>query len=643
MPWNHPALAVRRALATGAAALLAVSALPALPAQAAAPTPIAQIQGTGTVSPLVGKTVTTEPALVTAVYPSGPGSLGGFVIQTPGTGGKRNLSAASQAVFVYTGTTQTTVKIGDAVQVTGVVGEYNGLTQLSGNIGVTPLTQKLTPVKPVTNKWADTASTRENLESMLYQPSETFTVSNTYNVGRYGEVGLVSGRTLPMQPTEAARPGTPQAAAQTAFNEAMTVTLDDGTNRGFAASPTQAPRSVPYITPSKPGAVGDAAHITKPVIVDYRYNLWRFQPTSPVETGGEPVRIQHRDEAVPGVGGQLRIATFNVLNYFTTTGDAAGCKGSNYSTDGTFNVASGCSVRGAFDAADLARQQAKTVSAINALSASVVGLMEVENSARLGEKKDEALDTLVAALNKAAGYTKWAAAHVPADQYEPLDQQDFIQSAIIYQPSQATLTGPVRALGTQATVGKPFNAARTPIAATFTSTGGGKTTTPTTVVVNHFKSKGSAPKTGPDADKGDGQGAWNATRVAQANALLGWIPELTKQAGSADIALIGDFNSYSQEDPIQVFAAAGFKDAAPRGGAREFTYQYDGLSGSLDHVLLSPSLAKRLTGAAAWNINSVQSPLLQYAQYRTTAQDYYQPNWFASSDHDPFIAGFRAK
>ncbi len=43
-------------------------------------------------------------------------------------------------------------------------------------------------------------------------------------------------------------------------------------------------------------------------------------------------------------------------------------------------------------------------------------------------------------------------------------------------------------------------------------------------VVNHFKSKGSG--SGPDADQGDGQGASNATRVAEAQALVGFVDDL---------------------------------------------------------------------------------------------------------------------
>ena len=118
------------------------------------------------------------------MYPGDPGTLGGFVIQTPGTGGHVDTSRASNAVFVYTGATQSTVAVGDRVQVTGVAGEFKGLTQLAGNVEVTPVRDKLPAVKPVTNNWASTAANRENLESMLYLPKEKFRVSDTYGVGR---------------------------------------------------------------------------------------------------------------------------------------------------------------------------------------------------------------------------------------------------------------------------------------------------------------------------------------------------------------------------------------------------------------------------------------------------------------------------
>ena len=61
-----------------------------------------------------------------------------------------------------------------------------------------------------------------------------------------------------------------------------------------------------------------------------------------------------------------------------------------------------------------------------------------------------------------------------------------------------------------------FDNAREPLAQGFTPTGGGD---PFLVVVNHFKSKGSAGSGALNADLFDGQGASNEDRVRQADAL----------------------------------------------------------------------------------------------------------------------------
>ena len=69
-----------------------------------------------------------------------------------------------------------------------------------------------------------------------------------------------------------------------------------------------------------------------------------------------------------------------------------------------------------------------------------------------------------------------------------------------------------------------------------------------TVIANHFKSKG-CPGTGADADAGDGAGCFNGTRTDQANRLLTWINgTVLPAAGDPDVLLLGDFNSYAQED-----------------------------------------------------------------------------------------------
>ena len=236
------------------------------------------------------------------------------------------------------------------------------------------------------------------------------------------------------------------------------------------------------------------------------------------------------DDRAPRVGGALSVASFNVLNYFTTTGSGrTSCTGGNLATDDTFNVTFDCDVRGAWDPADLRRQQTKIVTALNALDADVVGLMEIENSVVLGEQPDEALASLVGALNRAAGFRKWA--FVPSSTELPATtDQDVITNALIYQPRWVRLDRPARALGAAAGAGGAFANARTPIAASFTPWSGGD---PVLVVVNHLKSKGADGATGDNADRGDGQGAYNGDRVRQAQALRDWVPHGAAVRGRA--------------------------------------------------------------------------------------------------------------
>ena len=106
-----------------------------------------------------------------------------------------------------------------------------------------------------------------------------------------------------------------------------------------------------------------------------------------------------------------------MLNYFTTLGDAnddnigdGGCTPFRDRDDDGNTVNGGCDQRGAWDPQDFERQQSKIVNAINALDADVVGLMEIENSARPSARpRTRRLDSLVAALNADAGAGTWAA------------------------------------------------------------------------------------------------------------------------------------------------------------------------------------------------------------------------------------------
>ncbi|MGH3353090.1 MAG: ExeM/NucH family extracellular endonuclease [Nocardioides sp.] len=614
---------------------------------------IADIQGTGTSSPLDGETVTTS-GIVTAAYPSG--GFFGFYLQTPGSGGSLDLGAhdASDAVFVYQPRSAgaVTVEPGDVVTVTGEVTEYAGLTEVSVAAAGDIVTDGTGSIDPVVSQWPATAAQKESLEGMLLAPQGDFTVSNTYGVENYGELGLAQGDRPLLQPTEVARPGSDEAAAVEADNAARSIVLDDGSSATLRP-PTS--RTIPYVSNTAPVVVGASVDFRGPVILSEGGSpsspTYRLQPTQ-VATADPgswaadfgDVRSDAPDESKIGRRADVKIASFNVLNYFTTLGDAdddnvgdGGCTAYKDRDGDGNNVRSGCDQRGAWDPADLGRQQAKIVSAINALDADVVGLMEIENSARMGERPDEATMSLVAALNAAAGHKVWTANPSSAE-LPDASGSDVITNAIIYKRSAVRPLGKARALGDQSGDDQAFGNAREPIGQVFKPAGGGA---PFLFVVNHFKSKGSPGPWPGDEDSGDGQGASNESRVRQATALVSWVSSIRSETGIADVALAGDFNSYTQEDPMQVLYEAGYADSETLSGNEEYSYSFSGLVGSLDHVLLNRHAQRRFTGSDIWGINSGESVLFEYSRYNYTGADLHTDSPFRSSDHDPVVVGLK--
>ena len=609
------------------------------PTPPADPVAISEIQGTADASPLVGQTVTTT-GIVTAHYPSG--GLNGYVLQAPGTGGDIDLAIhdASDAIFVYSSATVGDVALGETVEVTGQVSEYYGLTQLSVPAGGATIVADAEPVAPVELEWPAGDAERESLESMLLAPQGTYTVSNTYGTNQYGEVGLAFGDEPLRQPTDVAAPGSTEAAAVVADNAARGVVLDDGASTNFTSSANSS-LTPPYVSLTEP-VVGGTATFDEPVVLSFGFDLWRFMPTAPVAgdgTGEDGVTFSNpRTSAPEAVGGDVSVASFNVLNYFTTLGeDIAGCEAYEDRDGDGNNVRTGCDVRGAWDAADLERQQDKIVAAINALDASVVGLMEIENSARLGETADEATATLVDALNDAAGSDIWA--YVPSsDDLPEASEQDVITNAIIYRPAEVVTEGASLALGDQSASDQAFGNAREPIGQVFAPTDGGEEFL---FVVNHFKSKGSAGPWPGDADAGDGQGSSNESRVRQATALAEWVEEA--RGDTESVILAGDFNSYGQEDPMQVLYGAGYVDAETALDIDTSSYSFSGLSGSLDHILMNEHALARATGGDIWNINSGESVALEYSRYNNHGTLFYADDVYRSSDHDPVLVGLTAE
>ena len=607
-------------------------------------TPIPDIQavGAGDDSAMVGATVTTV-GVVTASYPAAESGLGatldGYTIQTPGSGGAWDEGrASSDALFVYAGKKGQVPAPGTCVRVTGTVGEFPATTATGNPQSLTQLSatgfaqvdgcEAVAPT-PVTGVPADGQA--EPYESMLLAPQGTWTITDNYQTNQYGTLALTPGPEPLRSATDVVAPG--QAARDyEAANAARVIALDDGTNTNLLkGTATEVPYA--YLANGAPARVGYHVSFDGPVVLEPRHGSFVFQPTSMVagHPDRSPVTITGQRPGAPTVGGDTRVATFNVLNYFSDLGvDEAGCTGYPDRT-GAFVTAKKCRVRGAFSREAFANQQAKIVAAINALGADVVALEEIENPLAVGSgtDRDASLARLVEALNEAAGAGTWA--YVPSPPIIPADE-DVIRVAFIYKPARVSPVGSSVIHDDPAFTGL----ARQPLAQEFARVSPERAAAPTFVVIaNHFKSKGSVPDGAPagNTDNGDGQGNANAIRVAQARALASFAARYADKP----TLLVGDFNSYSQEDPIKALEGAGWARVS---GAGPASYVYSGRSGSLDHVFANAAAKPLLAGVTSWAVNAQESIAFEYSRAGMNAHlSVEADNPYRSSDHNPEIIG----
>jgi predicted extracellular nuclease len=621
--------------------------------------PIAAIQGTGDTSPLAGQSVTTE-GVVTAVYTTG--GFNGFYVQTGGSGGTEAADAtpgASDAIFVFGSTAAGQVSIGDSVRVSGTATEFSGTTEITGP-AVAKLTTPLPAVVPGAIAWSSltTAAQKETHEGELIAPQGTFTVADNYDANWYGSFTLAAGDTPLRQPTDVGRPGSAEALAAVADNAARMVTLDDGASVNYSAAANTG-TALPWFTATNAVSIGSKVSFHQPVILEYRFSLWNFQPTQRVTDDGAAVATfsdTRTGNQQPGnVGGTVRLATFNVENYFPTTGEAyvaAGLGTCTYYTDRAGNriAVNRCTgpgdtagPRGAANDVSFQRQQAKIVTGINRLGASIVSLEEVENSAKFGKPRDAALATLVDALNAAAGATVWAYVPSPAV-LPPAADEDVIRSAFIYKPADIALVGTSAILTTASGPGEPFSIAREPLAQGFKKAGATDADA-FVVVTNHWKSKGSGTPLYPgDAEDtsspANNQGSFNETRVREAQATVAFADQVAAGLGTSRIFIVGDLNSYTHEDPMHVLYDAGYTDLGATYDPAESTYSFDGMQGSLDHVLANPAARAMVTGADVWQINAQEAIAYSYSRYNYNVTLLFNgADPFAASDHDPVVIG----
>lgn len=409
---------------------------------------------------------------------------------------------------------------------------------------------------------------RESLEAMRLAPRGHLVLSEVYGQ-RDGEV-TVSAGDLRYQATEIAEPG--ELA------------------RRFRAEERN--RSLVLQFPAPPGrtlGAGTRLDGIAGVLSDGPggYRLLLADPPESVIGGPPP-------PPPPPPRHALRVGSMNLHNYFNGDG-----RGGGFPTG-----------RGAETHAEFLEQQARLVAAIHALDPHVLAVQELEND---GFGRHSAAQGLADALLAATG-KPWRVAR--PEQGRAGD--DGISVGLLYRDDQIEAIGPARLVGAG-----PFReTGRPPLAQRLADRHGDGEWW---VVVNHFKSKGSCPDGGRDADRDDGQGCWNALRTRAADALMGWVQQLPRERTVRGVLLAGDFNAYRREDPVRRLVRGGYRDAVlRRRGEPLYTFIWRGEAGSLDYLFVDAGLAEDVLEAGVWHVN---------AGWPLRPDD--APPWLSNSDHDP--------
>ena len=594
---------------------------------------IHDVQGSGAVSPYLGQVVAVE-GVATSLFEDDD-ELVGFFLQEEDADADGD-PATSEGVLVFCDDICPVVGAGDLAGVTGVVNEFFGMTQISpqtgADVAVTATGLDLPTASTVDLPAAGSTSeetTFEAVEGMIATFPDTMAVSEYFELARFGQVVL----TETSRPYQFTHISAPDPVAYQAFLdelETRRIILDDDNNDqndaifGPDADEPYAYLADPWptggLSTSTPFRGGETV-VDLTGVMHWSFEAWRVRPIDGVAytfTETTP-----RTASPSDVGSDLTVATFNVLNYFTTINEPGN------------ECASGFLCRGAHSQAELTRQRDKIVAALAAMDADVVGLIEIENT-------DGAMQNLVDGLNATMGDGTYAQVDTG-----PIGT-DAIKVGFIYQPASISLAGDFAVLDSSVDPTFVDTRNRPVLIQSFTDDASGETFT---AAVAHLKSKGSACDDLGDPDAGDGQGNCSGTRTAATQALASYLATDPTGSGDEDFLVLGDLNSYRNEDPIVALEDAGYLDLLEdRIGDAAYTYLFDGQLGYLDYAMANEALAEQVSGVTEWHINADEVPLFDYNddiedanersfQRESSALPIYEPDAYRSSDHDPVLVG----
>jgi len=579
---------------------------------------IGHVQGSGFTSPFLKQWVVIEGVVTLSLQ--GRDQYRGFWLRQSGR--TKTPESFSQGIFVYHGSKP--VKVGQVIRLFAQVAEYKGLTEVKkvSAIKICSEGNKLRKAEPLFLP-VSALIDLEAKEGMRVSLSQALVVSDLYGagygLGNYGQLAVSSK--LHIQPTEL------NTAAQLRLGESINRTpkardfllIDDGSSKAF-----------PYPTPfgfsaDNPIRVSDRIRGITGIL--HAYN--EHYVVIPEKLSAISIESSFPRTNTPKVSkdSNLIIASMNLGNYFngTVEGREGVQKEKHFPT-----------LRGARSHSGFLLQTEKIVSALAAMDADIIALMEVENN---GYGEHSAIKYLTQALNKKFSHEHQYRYVKPA-QSELTNGKlghDVISVGFLYRPKKVLLQGVARVLDSRTISKTLFDDKRNRPSLIQQFSFKNKTFI---VAVNHFKSKG---RPCDEVEVDDLQGNCNKIRYRAALALIDFVKK-----ESLPTLILGDLNSYSQEEPLLALYDAGFinlkyyyDSALPN-----FSYSFQGLLGNLDHALVNSKFLPFIKSVDSWHINSIEDVLLDYNKEDNGHQypsidTYGQPDMYRSSDHDPVVLGLQ--
>ena len=298
---------------------------------------------------------------------------------------------------------------------------------------------------------------------------------------------------------------------------------------------------------------------------------------------GKSVKTRHmpKDKLAKPRKGELRVVGANIENYFADLGGYAHKRTTP---------------------AQQAIKTHKLVQALRAMHADIIACCEMQ----VGSKAPE---MLLAELNKGGEHYAFATM--------PLASCDRIGGCYLYNTKRVRVCG--EPLSAYRDTANHYHARMFALPFEEIATG-----EKLIISVNHLKSKRA----------GRGNYDTHLKRMQNTDSLLAMLPKAVTLYGDEDILLLGDYNCYTQEGPIQAIVRAGYADMLPLGGANDYSYSFKGEAGYLDRCFASPSMATQIVRVRPWHVNA--DWYYSHGAYKMKDKSMHR-----YADHDPIIVDIK--